>query len=130
MPADDAIPELVFVPARPVVRNGVLDVILEIRKLADGILALPAFSTLDNLTAELGDCQPWAALPLRSVQQILSQAGAGVVALNPAIDGSAWQWREHDLTTLTGALPAIARRVNFRWHCAVPTHSRTSPSGG
>lgn len=102
MPADDVIPALVFVPARPVVRNGARDVLLETRKLPDGTLALPAFTTLGRLVAALGGCQPWAALPLRTVQQLLWQVGATAIALDPAVDVGAWRWSEQDLTGLAG----------------------------
>lgn len=102
MSADAAVPTPVFVPASPVLRDGIPGVILETRRLPDGTLALPAFTTLDKLTVALGDCQPWVALPLRTVQQILWQAGAGTIALNPTFDTGAWRWDECEVATLTG----------------------------
>jgi hypothetical protein len=101
MQAVDAVPEVVFVPASPVTHDGVQDVILETRKLRDGVVALPAFSSLGTLVATLGDCQPWVALPLTTVQQLLWRAGLGTIALDPSVGRDAWRWSQQDLADLT-----------------------------
>lgn len=99
-PDQAPVPELVFVPARPQVSRGSRDVAYETRTLADGTVALPVYSTVTKLVAALGHYQPWMCLPLRTVQADMGKAGVHRVVLDPAVDTSAWRWREGGLRTL------------------------------
>ncbi len=89
--------ELVFVPARPGVSGNGRELTYEVRTLADGTLALPVFSTVDRLVAALGRYQPWACVPLRAVQADMARSGVPQVVLDPAVEESAWRWREDGL---------------------------------
>jgi SseB protein N-terminal domain len=94
-------PEVVIAPAHPDVRAGHRgDVIFEVRRASDGELALPVFSTVSRLVEVLGHEQPWVALPLRNVQQIMGAAGVGRVVLDPAAEPGTWRWQEEDIEML------------------------------
>jgi len=77
-PAESALPEIVFVPAHPQVRDGRKDVVFEVRQLADGRRVLPVFTTTEHLIAALGPRQPWAALPLRAELRRIRPGGAAL----------------------------------------------------
>jgi hypothetical protein len=102
-PGQPPFPELVFVPARPQVARGSKEVAYEVRTLADGTVALPAFSTVAKLVAALGHYQPWACVPLRTVQAAMAKAGVPRVVLDPAVDPAAWNWQEGSLRAFAQA---------------------------
>ncbi|HKB29330.1 MAG TPA: SAV_915 family protein [Streptosporangiaceae bacterium] len=97
-------PEIVFAPAHPQVRDGRKDVVFEIRELADGRRMLPVFTTTERLVTALGPEQPWAALPLRAAQALMSAAGVEQIVLDPAAEADAWRWQESDLEALRRGL--------------------------
>lgn len=94
---DQRRPEIVFVPARPLPVGEDTRAALELRELADGTKALPAFTTLAKLVAALGDAQPWVAMPLSAVQEQMRKSQIGPIALDPAIAPGAWRWQRPDL---------------------------------
>ena len=99
--ADSGFPEIVIAPARRDVRpgrNG--DVIFEVRELPGGGRVMPVFTTARRLVAALGPHQPWVALPLRNMQQIMGSAGVYSVVLDPRAHSGAWQWQAGDLEAL------------------------------
>ncbi len=100
-PGQPPFPELVFVPARPEASGGGREVAYEVRTLADGTVALPAFSTVARLVAALGHYQPWACVSLRTVQAAMGKAGVPTVVVDPAVDPSAWRWQERSLRAFT-----------------------------
>lgn len=91
---------LVFVPARPVTRDGVRQIMYEARDRADGVRAMPAFTTLDRLVEQLGPAQPWAQLPLASLRALLGEAGVTQVDIDPVVDAAAVRWDTDSLHTL------------------------------
>jgi hypothetical protein len=98
----------VVVPARQDIRPGhEADVIFEVRQLADGGRALPAFTTVERLISALGREQPWVALPLRNIQAIMGGAGVARVVLDPEAEPGTWRWQASDLAEL-------ARRQQWR----------------
>jgi len=100
-PAGGALPEIVVAPARRDVRpgrNG--DVIFEVRQLPDGRRVMPVFRSVRRLVAALGQYQPWVALPLRSVQEIMGGAGVYCVVLDPQAHAGDWRWQADDLRAL------------------------------
>jgi hypothetical protein len=100
-PAGGGLPQIVVVPARQDIRPGhEADVIFEVRQLADGGRALPAFTTVGRLVSVLGREQPWVALPLQNIQAIMGSAGVDRVVLDPRADPGAWRWRASDLEAL------------------------------
>jgi hypothetical protein len=93
--------EIVFAPARPDIRAGhEADVVFEVRQMSDGARGLPVFTTVQRLTAALGPDQPWVALPLRNVEEIMGGAGVERVVLDPGAEPGAWRWQESDLEDL------------------------------
>ena len=97
-------PQIVVAPARRDVRpgrNG--EVIFEVRELAGRGRVMPAFTTVSRLVAALGPYQPWVALPLRSLQEIMGGAGVHAVVLDPPPEPGAVQWQESDLRALAKA---------------------------
>jgi SseB protein N-terminal domain len=99
------LPDLVFVPARPARprAGGGREVAFEARTLADGTVALPAFSTVARLVAALGHYQPWVCVPLPTVQAAMARDGVPQVVLDPAVDPSAWRWQEASLRAFAGS---------------------------
>ena len=99
--AGGGLPEIVFAPARPDVRAGHdADVIFEVRQVSDGRRALPVFSSVDRLVAALGHEQPWVALPLRNIQQIMGASSVHTIVLDPGAEPGAWQWQASDIESL------------------------------
>ncbi len=76
------------------------DVIFEVRQVSDGRRALPVFSSVDRLVAALGHEQPWVALPLRNIQQIMGASSVHTIVLDPAAEPGAWQWQASDIESL------------------------------
>lgn len=99
-PGQSALPELVFVPARPQASRGGRELACEVRTLADGSVALPVYSTVARLVAALGHYQPWACVPLRTAQEAMARAGVPRLVLDAAVDASAWRWQERSLRAL------------------------------
>jgi hypothetical protein len=100
-PADSGFPEIVIVPARPDVRQGRGgDVIFEVRELPSGRRVMPVFTTVRQLAAALGQYQPWVALPLRNIQEIMGSAGVYSVVIDPLAHPGARRWQAADLQAL------------------------------
>lgn len=98
------LPEIVFAPAHPGVREGRKDVVFEVRELADGRRVLPVFTTAERLTTVLGPQQPWAAVPLRAARALMGAAGVAEVMIDPRLAPGAWRWQADDLVALRGRL--------------------------
>lgn len=99
-PGQSPLPELVFVPARPQAGRGGQELAYEVRTLADGSVALPVYSTVARLVAALGHYQPWACVPLRTVQEAMARDGVPMLVLDAAVDASAWRWQASSLQAL------------------------------
>jgi hypothetical protein len=99
--AGGGLPEIVFAPARPDVRPGHDgDVIFEVRQVSDGGRALPVFSSVDRLVAALGHEQPWVALPLQNIRQIMGASSVPTIVLDPGAEPGTWQWQASDIESL------------------------------
>jgi hypothetical protein len=93
------LPDVVVVPAHPAGPGGG-EVVVEVRSLPDGRLVLPVFGTTGRLAAELGRWQPWAALRLEEVRELMARAGVDLVAMDPRIAEGLVRWRPEDLAVL------------------------------
>lgn len=102
MPSPDG---LVFVPAHPGVQQKG-EIVPELRRLADGRVVLPAFSTLAGLVGALGRFQPWAALPLVRAREMAAAVGAGQMLLDPRIGPDVRRWQREDVGALAEPGPA------------------------
>jgi hypothetical protein len=91
------LPDVVYVPAHPVVWEGRRDVELEVRQLADGRPALPVFTNLERLVASLGEAQPWVTLPLQAARALMAAAGVTDVVIDAPVAPDAWHWHDADL---------------------------------
>ncbi|WP_327068642.1 hypothetical protein OG500_23105 [Kitasatospora sp. NBC_01250] len=100
----DWLPELVYAPARPIIREGRRELLYEVRRYPDGRQVLPVFSTLELLVAALGPAQPWAQAPLRAVRAVMAAAGVTEVELDPVVAEGAWRWNEADLARYQGGM--------------------------
>jgi hypothetical protein len=99
--SDPGLPEVVFVPAHPLIERGKQEIGLEIRRSPDGNQLLPAFTTLDRLVGALGSHQPWVRLPLRSARAIVGLAGIRHVAIDPVPADDVVRWTSADIIALT-----------------------------
>ena len=97
------LPELIFAPAHPETRQSE-DLVFEVRELADGTRVLPVYSSTSRLAAALGPAQPWAALPLQAMRELMGKAGVELIALDPDVAPSAPRWRPADLAELAASI--------------------------
>lgn len=58
---------------------------VQLRYLEDGQLALPVFSSLDELVADCGEGQPWVAIAAGQVDEFRRIVGADLAVLDPSI---------------------------------------------
>ena len=75
----------VSVPSERVV-PGDVEARLVLRRL-DGLLLLPAYSSLDSLVACCGQDQPWVCLPVAGLGEVVAGVGADLVVLDAALQG-------------------------------------------
>jgi hypothetical protein len=83
---------VVFVPARPLTANGRKDVAFEIRQLESGEQAAIAFTSMARLVNALGNAQPWLAMPLGRLRELVGSRGIVQVAVDPVVPAKAWRW--------------------------------------
>lgn len=76
---------VVYVPSERIEGGVGPDTKLQLRYLEDGLLALPVFSSLDQLIADCGEGQPWVAIPAERVEEFRHIVGADLTVLDPAI---------------------------------------------
>ena len=89
-PFEDA--EIVYVPAHPVDAGRGKDVAFETRRTDGGAQVAVAFSSVARLVESLGDAQPWLAMPLGRLRQVMGSSGVAEVAIDPAVPAGAWRW--------------------------------------
>jgi hypothetical protein len=81
--AEVEIPPVVYVPARQPAPDDT-DVTLVLRELADGRVALLAYTAMDRLVAACGERQPWALVQSSRLEEMRTQGGGwDVVLLDP-----------------------------------------------
>lgn len=102
------LPEIVFAPAHPAVREDG-EVVFETRELADGTPVLPVYSSASRLVAALGPAQPWAAFRIQTTQELMARAGVGMIVLDPEITPGSPRWRLEDLAVLEEDIADRAR---------------------
>jgi hypothetical protein len=84
---------LVVVPAHPPGSRDPGDTIrFELRHDTGSRPVLPVFSTVAGLVRELGPCQPWVRVPLRTAREAAARSGVHEVLLDPALETGAWRW--------------------------------------
>ena len=98
-PSGERSRRLVIAPARSGADERGGELAFELRRLADGRVALPVFSTVAELVRVLGRYQPWVCVPLGTVEEAVSRA-AGHVVLDPGVDSRAWRWSPASLEKL------------------------------
>lgn len=83
-------PEVVFAPAYPDPRPGHGGVRFETRASVDGEITGVAFRGLDKLVAALGPAQPWIAIRLDRLGDVLGAAGIRRILVDPPAVESGW----------------------------------------
>jgi hypothetical protein len=81
-------PEVVYVPAYPDPRPGNGGVRFETRTLIDGQITGIAFRSRQKLVEALGPAQPWMAIRLDRLGDILGAAGIRRILIDPPITSS------------------------------------------
>ncbi|MGJ7908868.1 SAV_915 family protein [Actinopolyspora sp. H202] len=71
-------PTPAYLPSKRVLKQDT-EVTFDLRRLADGRLAVLAYSSLDSLVSCCGELQPWASLPMDKVEEIQRRSGADLV---------------------------------------------------
>lgn len=93
--------QVVFVPASPT--DDRRDVALEIHHTQDGGEPVGlAFTDLDKLVGSLGDCQPWARLPMLNYVALLLAHGVGRVQVDPVLPSDLRPWDSTRLAAYLG----------------------------
>lgn len=92
MPGDEGLPEVVVVPAYPVVAGKRRDVRFELRRAESGDAVGIAFTTLEKLIEQLGRFQPWIVMKSDRFCQLLAAVPVTTIVLDPHVVGSAPQW--------------------------------------
>lgn len=78
-------PTVVFTPAHPVAGGETPSFALEPRRMADGISAVIAFSSVEALVAQLGRYQPWMGFSPEDLRRIAYANGIKRVYLDPKV---------------------------------------------
>ena len=95
--------DVVFVPAHPVTSGSKQDVGFETRELDSGGQAAIAFTSLSLLVEALGQSQPWLAMPLGRLREVIGSQGVSQVAVDPTVTSEAWRWTEEGIRELEGS---------------------------
>lgn len=83
-------PEVLFAPAYPDPRSGNGGVRFETRASAGGEITGVAFRSLEKLVEALGPAQPWMAIRLDRLGDILGAAGIRRILVDPPAVESGW----------------------------------------
>ena len=92
---------VVYVPAHPITARGRRDVGFEIRELESGEKAAVAFTSLPGLIEALGNSQPWLAMPMARLRDLMGSRGVAQVVLDPTVPARAWRWKPDDVQRMT-----------------------------
>lgn len=100
VPSDDAV---VFAPAHPYARGPRRDVVFETRPLPDGGRRLGiAFTSVTALATMLGAYQPWVALSVKDLREILGAQGVTLIIFDPPVPEEGWRWTYERLDKFVG----------------------------
>jgi hypothetical protein len=96
---------VVFVAAFPIAAHprageGKQEVAFETCELKSGEHAAMAFTSTKKLAEALGQWQPWIALQLGLVRQVVGASGLSQVAVDPVLPAGARRWSEADILRL------------------------------
>jgi hypothetical protein len=92
---------VVYVPAHPITSGGRKDVGFEIRELETGEKAAIAFTSLPRLVEALGNSQPWLAMSMVRLLDVMGSRGVARVAVDPTVPPKAWRWKPEDVSGMT-----------------------------
>ncbi|WP_280761589.1 SAV_915 family protein [Prescottella agglutinans] len=76
---------------------------MELRRLPDGRLALPAYTSLDQLVNCCGGHQPWAAVDDDGLREVRRSTGYDVVLLDAELPPEHWHRRLEAVDEESGA---------------------------
>jgi hypothetical protein len=89
--------DILYVPAHPITTGGRKDVGFELRQLESGEKAAIAFTSLPRLVEALGNSQPWLAMPMARLRDLMGSRGVAQVAVDPTVPSGAWRWNADDV---------------------------------
>jgi hypothetical protein len=97
--------DLVFVAAYPIAPHpqgggGRAEIAFETCVLESADHAAMAFTSIQRLIEALGPMQPWIAVPLGRVRNLLGAAGLSQIAVDPTLPADARRWRQDDVRRL------------------------------
>jgi hypothetical protein len=102
LPADlDA----VCVPAHPVRQGDQVGVNLELRRDENGEKYAIVYSSPDALADELGEHQPWIAMPMLGIRNLVVALGVRRILVDPTIAPEVPRWTE-------GNVQAVSHMMN------------------
>lgn len=87
--------EVAYVPSKRL-RPGDAEATLELRNTEDGLVAMLAFSSLEQLVAGCGEAQPWVAIPTERVDNLRQLSGADVTLWDVSVPPEARHAAEPD----------------------------------
>lgn len=87
-PADKPVPPVLYLPVRPGSTEEEPEV--EMRRLADGRVALLVYTALDRLAACCGPHQPWVLYRTDQLGVLAEQSPYDVVAMDQPLPREAW----------------------------------------
>lgn len=88
--------DVLCIPAHPAI--GAHGDALEFRRLSTGDVVAIAFSSPGRLAAQLGEYQPWIALPAIAFSGLVQAAGVQRVLVDPDLDPGISRWEESHIT--------------------------------
>lgn len=101
---DVDLPEIVYVPAYPDPEPGRTGVRFETRLLSTGEPVGIAFRGREALVAALGPAQPWMAIRLDRLRDVLGAAKIARILIDPQVDPAVDRWTPTHLEALAGVL--------------------------
>lgn len=87
----------VYVPAHPGTDDGEATVRFELRHTSENKLAVLAFTSMEQLVAQLGIAQPWISLTMEKLQSLINIMGVDTISIDPEVPFEAGRWTEEDL---------------------------------
>jgi hypothetical protein len=75
---------------------------LETRPLPDGRRLGIAFTSVETLATTLGVYQPWVALPVKDLRELLGTRGVRLIIFDPPVPDESWRWTHERLDAFAG----------------------------
>ncbi|MGW7005463.1 SAV_915 family protein [Streptomyces sp. NPDC054933] len=94
----------VCVPAHPVQSGGRWGVNLELRRLQPDVTAAVVYTSPDALADALGEHQPWIAMPMIGLRNLVVALGVHRILVDPKVEPEVPRWTEGNIRAVTAML--------------------------